>query len=211
MDGEAALADVALISAQLLALQQQLKRAREREFAGYVKIALCFLEAEQAPRPSAKGRGARGAPLTLMSKGVAAVTDQLLALRAQPDVASVHDVEPDEHAGAGMLLADKYVAQALEEQLRNGQTRGKEMTCSAVWGLSTHVPNRRLLADVVPRLVTYIGDSSSLQVREKAAGALANLADDEEVPLPPSAAAPGPASRRALLRRSRCACGTRAT
>ena len=183
-DSEAAIADVALISSQAMGLQKQLKRAREREFAGYVQIACCFLEAEQAPRP-APAKGIRGAPRTPTSKRIMADAGKLSGRASQGsqrtggDATAVEGAEADGHGGS--LLVDKYTVHALEEQLRSGPTRSREMTCSALWGLSTFAPNRRLLADLFPRLVTYIADASSLQVREKAAGALANLAEDEEV------------------------------
>jgi hypothetical protein len=106
--------------------------------------------------------------------------------RTGGDATAGEGVEADGHGGS--LLVDKYTVHALEEQLRSGPTRSREMTCSALWGLSTFAPNRRLLADLFPRLVTYIADASLLQVREKAAGALANLAEDEEVLVAPPAA-----------------------
>ena len=190
-DSEAAIADVALISSQAMGLQKQLKRAREREFAGYVQIACCFLEAEQAPRP-APAKGIRGAPRTPTSKRIMADGGNLSgrasqgSLRTGGDATAGEGVEADGHGGS--LLVDKYTVHALEEQLRSGPTRSREMTCSALWGLSTFAPNRRSLADLFPRLVTYIADASLLQVREKAAGALANLAEDEEVLVAPPAA-----------------------
>jgi hypothetical protein len=214
-DSEAAIADVALISSQAMGLQKQLKRAREREFAGYVQIACCFLEAEQAPRP-APAKGIRGAPRTPTSKRIMADGGNLSGRASQGsrrtggDATAGEGVEADGHGGS--LLVDKYTVHALEEQLRSGPTRSREMTCSALWGLSTFAPNRRLLADLFPRLVTYIADASLLQVREKAAGALANLAEDEEV-LHRRPPARGRAERggRSQWRGGRCARGTRAT